>query len=83
MILIVAKNRIRPEHADDFPALMDEFTQATRAEPGNLGFDWYQSVDDPDVYVLVEAFEDGAAGGVHVSRPLAPSTFIPPPARMT
>ncbi len=67
MILIVAKNPVRPEHADDWPSLMEEFTAATRAEPGNICFDWYRSVEDPNVYVLVEAFVDGAAGEVHVN----------------
>jgi quinol monooxygenase YgiN len=67
MILIVAKNPIRPEHADEFAALMAEFTDATRAEPGNICFDWYRSVEDPNDYVLVEAFADGAAGEVHVN----------------
>ncbi len=67
MILIVAKNPVRPEHADDWPSLMEEFTAATRAEPGNICFDWYRSVEDPNVYVLVEAFVDGAAGEAHVN----------------
>jgi quinol monooxygenase YgiN len=67
MILIVAKNPVRPEYADNWPSLMDEFTRATRAEPGNVCFDWYRSVDEPNVYVLVEAFEDGAAGEAHVN----------------
>lgn len=67
MILIVAKNSIRPEHADSFPSLIDEFTVATRAEPGNICFDWYRSVEDPNTYVLVEAFRDGAAGEAHVT----------------
>jgi quinol monooxygenase YgiN len=67
MILIVAKVPVRPEYADNWPALMDEFTAATRAEPGNICFEWSRSVDDPNVYVLVEAFRDGAAGAVHVN----------------
>jgi len=67
MILIVAKNPVRPEYADHWPSLMEEFTNATRAEPGNVCFDWYRSVDEPNVYVLVEAFEDGAAGEAHVN----------------
>jgi quinol monooxygenase YgiN len=67
MILIVVKNPVRPEHADDWPSLMEEFTNATRAEPGNICFDWYRSVDDPNLYVLVEAFLDGAAGEAHVN----------------
>ena len=29
-------------------------------------FDWSRSLDDPNEYVLVEAFRDDAAGGAHV-----------------
>ena len=46
---------------------LSDFTMATPAEPGNLFFDWSRSVDDPNVYVLVEAFRDGAAGEAHVT----------------
>ena len=66
MIFIVVKNPVRPEHADDWPSLVQEFTDATRAEPGNLSFDWYRSPDDPTVWLLVEAFHDAAAGQAHV-----------------
>lgn len=66
MILIVAKFKVKPEYADDWPELSREFTEATRAEPGNLWFDWSRSVDDPHDYVLVEAFKDDAAEA-HVS----------------
>ncbi|GAC57133.1 putative oxidoreductase [Gordonia hirsuta DSM 44140 = NBRC 16056] len=61
MIFIVAKFLVKPEHADAWPELSREFTEATRAEPGNLWFDWSRSVDDPNEYVLVEAFKDDAA----------------------
>jgi quinol monooxygenase YgiN len=67
MILVVVKNPIKPKYADEFPSLIAEFTQATRAEPGNVCFDWYRSVDDPNMYVLVEAFVDRAAGDLHTS----------------
>lgn len=40
---------------------------ATRAEPGNISFDWFRGVEDPNVYIPVEAFHDGAAGQAHVS----------------
>ena len=69
MILVVVKNPIRPKYADDFPKLTAEFTEATRAEPGNICFDWYRSVDDPNMYVLVEAFVDREAGDAHVNTP--------------
>lgn len=66
MIFIAAKFRVRPEHADRWPEIAAEFTQATRAEPGCLWFDWSRSLDDPTEYVLVEAFRDGDAGAAHV-----------------
>ncbi|MFC7492758.1 MULTISPECIES: putative quinol monooxygenase [unclassified Nocardioides] len=66
MIFITAKFRIKPAHVDRWPEITRAFTEATRAEPGNLWFDWSRSLDDPDEYVLVEAFEDDAAGA-HVT----------------
>lgn len=61
MIVITAKFRIKPEHADAWPEISRSFTESTRAEPGNLWFDWSRSLDDPTEYVLVEAFQDDAA----------------------
>ncbi|MEU5672517.1 putative quinol monooxygenase [Micromonospora sp. NPDC047753] len=66
MIFITAKFRVLAEHADRWPRIAAEFTEATRAEPGCLWFDWSRSVDDPTEYVLVEAFRDDQAGGAHV-----------------
>ncbi len=66
MIFITAKFRIKPEYADSWPDIAREFTEATRAEPGCLWFDWSRSVEDANEYVLVEAFRDGDAGGAHV-----------------
>jgi quinol monooxygenase YgiN len=66
MIFITAKFKVKPEHADNWPQITSEFTQACRDEPGCLWFDWSRSVADPEEYVLVEAFRDGAAGAAHV-----------------
>ena len=67
MIFITARFPVKPEHADDWPEISRAFTEATRAEEGCLWFDWSRSLDDPNEYVLVEAFRDGEAGGVHVN----------------
>lgn len=67
MIFITAKFRVRPEHAERWPEIARDFTEATRAEDGCLWFDWSRSLDDPNEYVLVEAFLDGDAGGKHVN----------------
>jgi quinol monooxygenase YgiN len=66
MIFITAKFRVKPEDADRWPEISRSFTEATRAEPGNLWFDWSRSLDDPTEYVLVEAFADDDAGAAHV-----------------
>jgi quinol monooxygenase YgiN len=66
MIFITAKFSVRPEYADRWPEIAGDFTRATRAEPGCLWFDWARSLDDPNEYVLVEAFRDADAGTAHV-----------------
>jgi quinol monooxygenase YgiN len=67
MIVITAKFRIKPEHADQWPEIAREFTEATRNEPGCKWYDWSRSLEDPNEYVLVEAFRDDEAGVAHVT----------------
>jgi quinol monooxygenase YgiN len=65
VIFIVVKFTIRPQRSDEWLSLVEDFTLATRAEPGNIFFEWSRSVDNPHQFVLVEAFQDGA-GAAHV-----------------
>jgi len=67
LIFITAKFPVLPEHAEAWPEISRAFTEATRAEDGCLWFEWSRSLDDPNEYVLVEAFRDGDAGSAHVS----------------
>lgn len=67
MIFIVVRWNIRPERSAEFLDLVAEFTNAVRAEPGNLFFDWSKDVADPNKFTLVEAFRDGDAGAAHVN----------------
>jgi quinol monooxygenase YgiN len=67
MIFIVVKYAVKPESADQWLDIAKPFTEATRSEPGNLWFDWYRSADDPNEFILVEAFRDPAAGTAHVT----------------
>ena len=66
MIFIVVKFNVKPEWSERWLDLTREFTEATRREPGNLWFDWSRSVDNACEFVLVEAFQDDAAGA-HVN----------------
>ena len=66
MIFITAKFSVKPEHVDDWLELARPLTEATRAEPGNLWFDWYRNTEDPTEFLVVEAFRDADAGSAHV-----------------
>ena len=61
MIFIAVKFKVKHEYADQWTDIVNDFTQATRSEPGNLWFEWSRSVDDANEFVLVEAFKDDAA----------------------
>ena len=67
MYFIVVKFQTKPDYTDRFMDLVTPFTEATRNEPGNLWFDWSRSVEDPNEFVLVEAFLDDDAAGAHVN----------------
>jgi quinol monooxygenase YgiN len=67
MIFVTAKFQVKTEYADQWSTIAGAFTSATRDEPGCLWFDWSRSLDDPNEYVLVEAFRDGDAGAAHVN----------------
>jgi quinol monooxygenase YgiN len=67
MIFIAVKFTVRPDRAEEWLTLVDDFTRATRQEPGNIFFEWSRSVRTPDQFVLIEAFESPKAGEVHVN----------------
>jgi quinol monooxygenase YgiN len=67
MIFIVVRFETKPDWAERWPEFVRSFTEATRAEPGNLWFDWSRSLENPAEYILVEAFRDSDAGSAHVN----------------
>ncbi|UNO44316.1 putative quinol monooxygenase [Streptomyces sp. MST-110588] len=67
MIFIVVKFPVRPERSGEWLSLVEDFTTATRQEPGNVFFEWSRSVEDPHTFVLIEAFASGEAGEAHVN----------------
>lgn len=62
MYFIVVKFRVKPESVERWPEIIREFTEATRAEPGNIFFEWSKSLEVDNEYVLVEAFTNEGAG---------------------
>jgi quinol monooxygenase YgiN len=66
VILIVVKFPVRPERAEEWRSLADDYARAVNAEEGSLFFEWSTSLDQPDTFVCVEGFRDAAAGASHV-----------------
>lgn len=66
MMLINVRFDVKPEFADSWLEITRDFTEATRAESGNLWFDWYRSPETPATFLLCEAFRDGDAPAEHV-----------------
>ena len=84
MIFIVVKFPVKPEYTEKWLDLTSDFTEATRAEPGNKWFEWSRSVEDPNEFVLVEAFEDdGAAAHVNSAHFAQAMTDMRPALRET
>jgi quinol monooxygenase YgiN len=61
-ILLTAKE---PESADKIKALLTEAARLSRAEPGCVRFEAYQSQNDPARFVLNEWWESQQALDVH------------------
>ncbi|MFF7359263.1 antibiotic biosynthesis monooxygenase [Streptomyces sp. NPDC008125] len=66
MIFIAVKFTVLVAERDNWLPAVEEFTLATRSEPGNLFFDWSYSVENPNQFVLLEAFASAEAGEAHV-----------------
>jgi quinol monooxygenase YgiN len=66
MILIVVKFPVRPDRIDEWAGVAADYARAVQSEEGNLFFEWSRSLDDPETFVCVEGFRDGAAGAAHV-----------------
>jgi autoinducer 2-degrading protein len=56
---------VKPEHRDAFVQATLENARCTIEEPGNLRFDVLQQVDDPNRFVLYEAYRDEARANAH------------------
>lgn len=67
MIFIAVKFPVRSEYIEEWMNLVDEFARATRREPGNLFFTWSRSVEEPNQFILLEAFSSPGSGEEHVN----------------
>jgi quinol monooxygenase YgiN len=66
MILIVLNVEVRAEQRETFLTNIRRYTEAVRAEEGNLSFECFESIDVANRCVIVEGFASREAGDVHV-----------------
>ena len=61
--------RAKPGQEEELGRRMTALLSPTRAEPGCLLYDLYQSTEDPSVWVLIERWRDATDLDAHVQTP--------------
>lgn len=71
MVIVIVKYRAPEGVREKFvKQLFDEgLPQACRAEEGNIAYDYYYSVEDPNEVLLLEAWKDAHALADHGAEP--------------
>lgn len=68
MITMIARMRVLPENAAAYEELMTRVADMTlKREPGVAYYAWAKCVDEPDVYVVVEVYQDAQAHAAHMA----------------
>jgi len=57
MIHVIASSQVKPELRDAFVKGAKECIEATRKEKGCLSYEGYASINDPNLFVMVERWE--------------------------
>ena len=65
MYVVIVNVSVKPESASEFLAVTEQNHQGTRSEPGNVRFDVLRRNDDPNRFVLYEAYRDEAGFVAH------------------
>jgi quinol monooxygenase YgiN len=65
----IARHRAVDGMRDAVLAVFPELIAASRKEPGNVAFEAYLSIDDPQSYVLLEHYTSRAAFAEHRASP--------------
>jgi quinol monooxygenase YgiN len=62
---VIARYTLAPGNEDEVLALLPQLAAATRAEPGNLGFEIYRGTEDPNAVILLERYASREAFAAH------------------
>jgi len=65
MFVTIVHVKVKPEHIDEFIRASESNHRQSVKEPGNLRFDVLQKGEDPNLFVLYEAYENQEAAAAH------------------
>jgi autoinducer 2-degrading protein len=65
MTVTIVHVEVKPEYVDRFISVTIKNHEHSVKEPGNLRFDVLQKADNPNQFVLYEAYENKAAAAAH------------------
>lgn len=65
-VVLSAEFTALPAAADEVDALIQEYAQTVRAEPGNERFEVYRRAEDPGRFVVFEVYRDREAFDAHL-----------------
>ena len=69
MIKIVSKMAVKPGNVEEFKKRIAPLVAASRAEAGNIQYDYYVPADGSDDMLLVEKWQDADVLALHVAQP--------------
>ena len=64
-VQLIARHTMKPGTENEVLSLVNELVEAARSEPGNLAFDAYRSLSNPESYVLLERYVSRDALAAH------------------
>lgn len=61
MIAIEAKLEVQPAKRQEFLEATKTLIEGSRMEAGNISYDLFQSIEDENIFMMIEKWEDQAA----------------------
>lgn len=58
-IRVVARDHIRPECIEEAIKLVKELVECTHKEEGNISYEYYQDINAPEFFAMIECWESG------------------------
>lgn len=69
MIIITARNVLKRGKKEEFLQAVRPLVASSRAEAGNISYELYEDMDDPDAVCFIESWKDAGAIEAHNDSP--------------